>query len=739
MLSGVIASAVLLCLGDSGKAPPRSAASGMAARKDALARYGAGIWQIRRERLLSAAKALEAAAKQDPEAAAPLKELVRVYSQIGRERDAIRVARAILEKEPKDADTAHALARLLFDAGELKEAIAVATVAADNVDETDRPDKALGVYRDLATLFDKAGDPSGAAAALRKAVELLTEKRKAVVATRTLTPKEVDAEAAETYERLGKVLIKQGKAEAAIEAFLAAHKLYADPTKVDDPNSAGRLDWNLSAAYMAKGDPATALVHLQAFLKYQPQAIEPYDRLVTLLNQTGRGREAPAVLQRHLDRDPKNLPLLAVLAADLARDPSGRSKADAYFAQLSAATNDPKIVRVAVRSHVETGQPRQVLVELDEAYQALKGDGVGKEAVERQAFAAEKARVIAGTLRAEAGWAGAVFEAASNDLRAGTKRAHDTWRTLGVLAAHHQKLELAKVQFREAVRTAPEKTQGQAYDELIGVLWRLRRPAEVAALCRDGLRDTQSVVAPAFFHFHLAYALAELGDADDAIAAADKAILQAGDLDRLIVRLRKATVLKVLGRWDDAIALCKKLLDEFDAPADRVRIRYALATAYWGAKKYTNSEAELRAVLDVDPDHTGACNDLGYHLADQGRNLDEAERLVRHAVAIDQADRRKAGDAELDNAAYLDSLAWVLFRKGKLDEARNRLERASQMPDGAADAVVWDHLGDVYFRSGDKVKAKAAWDRAVTLYATDYRGKRDGRLDEVKRKLQRIP
>ena len=28
----------------------------------------------------------------------------------------------------------------------------------------------------------------------------------------------------------------------------------------------------------------------------------------------------------------------------------------------------------------------------------------------------------------------------------------------------------------------------------------------------------------------------------------------------------------------------------------------------------------------------GACNDLGYHLADQGRNLDEAERLVRRGA-----------------------------------------------------------------------------------------------------------
>src|SRR5205823_1594962 len=128
-----------------------------------------------------------------------------------------------------------------------------------------------------------------------------------------------------------------------------------------------------------------------------------------------------------------------------------------------------------------------------------------------------------------------------------------------------------------------------------------------------------------------------------ALAAADDAIQLTAAGDRLTVRLQKVSVLRVLGKWDDAIALAKKLLDEFDPPADRLRTRYALAAAYWGAKKTAEAEAELRAVLDADPDHAGACNDLGFQLADQGRDLDEAERLVRHAIATDRLSRRKSG------------------------------------------------------------------------------------------------
>jgi tetratricopeptide (TPR) repeat protein len=335
------------------------------------------------------------------------------------------------------------------------------------------------------------------------------------------------------------------------------------------------------------------------------------------------------------------------------------------------------------------------------------------------------------------------LRAAGDDLRAGTKRAHGTYYFLGALAMKHHKLDLAAVQFRQAVRVAPKESQVDAYSSLIDVLWYAGKPAEVETVCRDGLDSRELFIAPVFFNFHLARALADQGKEDAAIAAADKAILQAGDGDRLVVRLRRHLVLRILGKWDDAIEYGKKLLEEFDTPGDRAKVRYALAAAYWGAKKATEAETLLRAILDENPDDAGACNDLGYHLADQGRNLDEAERLVRHAIAIDRIERRKSGSAELENAAYRDSLGWVLFRKGKHAEAKAEFERSLELPGGATDAVVWDHYGDALFRLGDKPKAKFAWEKAKQLYEDDLRlstrTRRDGRLDEVKRKLTRVP
>ncbi|HSQ58583.1 MAG TPA: tetratricopeptide repeat protein, partial [Gemmata sp.] len=219
-----------------------------AAHIDAVTRYGVAVMNVRRDRLLTAAKQLEAIAKEDPDAVAPLRELVIVYRQLGREPDAIRVGREVLKKDPKDVDTAHTLARLLFDAGELKEAAAIAKIAVEFDFPPERADRAVAMCRDLASICEKANDLASAEAALRKAIGWVTERRKEVLEEGAFGPKEADTAAAECLERLGKILTRRKDFSGAADAFTAAAKLYADPKKVNDGASAARLNWNLSGA-----------------------------------------------------------------------------------------------------------------------------------------------------------------------------------------------------------------------------------------------------------------------------------------------------------------------------------------------------------------------------------------------------------------------------------------------------------------------------------------------------------
>jgi tetratricopeptide (TPR) repeat protein len=719
---------------------------GADAHKDALSRFGAAIWNSRRERLLTSARQLEEAARDDPKAVEPRRELVRIYTLLGREPDAIRIARQILVSDPDDFETAHSLAKLLFDAGEFKEAVAAARLASTCPMPIARADRAVGVYRDLATLCEKANEPAAAEAALGKAIELVVEKRSEVVAARALTPREADRIAAECYERLGKVLTKLRKYEEAAAAYSTAAKLFSDPLKADDASALTRLDWNLSSVLQAKGDSQAALDHLDRVLKLQPLFPEPYLRLAQLLRELNRENEVVTMLQRLERKDEKNLALLTVLAVELGRTGSQlhASRADRLIETIMKETNEPVLMTLVLRSYLERGRPGQIVADLDRVFTRLKDsekeDKNTPEAAAARTFAAAKARAIAEILREDADAAAKILEAVRQDLRAGAKRTHQTYYFLGQIAARHNKLGLAEALYQDAVFTAPRETKADAYLGWIDVLRMAGKPAQLAEACRRGLLEVDAI-APFFFNYYLSEALAELGKADEAIATAEKAIQETGHSDRLNVKLHKAVVLRILGKYDEAIELTNKLLDEFPAAGDRLQTRYCLATTYWLAGKHPQSEAELRAILEIDPDHAEACNDLGYHLAEAGRNLEEAERLIRHAIEVDRYDRRKTGAAVIDNALYIDSLGWTLFRQGKLPQARAELERALSFYAGASDPIVWDHLGDVLFRLGDKPGAKAAWEKVAELYGKEARAshRSEDRLEEAKRKLKRIP
>ena len=58
------------------------------------------------------------------------------------------------------------------------------------------------------------------------------------------------------------------------------------------------------------------------------------------------------------------------------------------------------------------------------------------------------------------------------------------------------------------------------------------------------------------------------------------------------------------------------------------------------------------------------------------------------------------------------------------------------MPEGTDDPTVWDHLGDVCARLGDKGKAKEAWGKAVDLYEVARERQADERYKEIKEKLK---
>jgi len=137
-----------------------------------------------------------------------------------------------------------------------------------------------------------------------------------------------------------------------------------------------------------------------------------------------------------------------------------------------------------------------------------------------------------------------------------------------------------------------------------------------------------------------------------------------------------------------------------------------LSSIYQRQGRHSLAEDRMREAYEILPTDAGVNNDLGYMLADAGKELDEAERMIRLAVSEVLWDGYGLDPAQ---PAYMDSLGWVFYQKGQLEEAWFWLSRAADLRDGQ-DPVIFDHLGDVQWRRGQKKDAVKCWARAMEIH-----------------------
>ena len=166
-----------------------------------------------------------------------------------------------------------------------------------------------------------------------------------------------------------------------------------------------------------------------------------------------------------------------------------------------------------------------------------------------------------------------------------------------------------------------------------------------------------------------------------------------GDLVLLEVQL-----LDDLAMEQEASALLDR---EITRTPDDTRLLYLRAMRGWEMGDLAAMERDLQQILLTEPNNPDALNALGYTLADLNitERLEEARDLIERAYEVDP-----------DNPAIMDSLGWVYFRLGKLDDALAWLESAySRLPDQEVSA----HLAEVLHALGRSDEARQAIARAM--------------------------
>jgi len=126
-----------------------------------------------------------------------------------------------------------------------------------------------------------------------------------------------------------------------------------------------------------------------------------------------------------------------------------------------------------------------------------------------------------------------------------------------------------------------------------------------------------------------------------------------------------------------------------------------LGDTYNRKKEYRLSDENFEKALKLDPENSFVLNNYAYYLSLRNENLDKAESMSAKSIKLDPG-----------NAANMDTYGWVLYKLGRYAEAAEWVQKAIDAS-SSADPDVLEHLGDIYYKLGDKDKALLNWQNAL--------------------------
>lgn len=173
----------------------------------------------------------------------------------------------------------------------------------------------------------------------------------------------------------------------------------------------------------------------------------------------------------------------------------------------------------------------------------------------------------------------------------------------------------------------------------------------------------------------------------------------AGNADRIPLLLAESQLLRDAGKTREAFELLDASLA---AQPEQPELLYESALLAEKLGRHDVLEANLRKLIRIKPDHAHAYNALGYSFAERNQRLVEAEQLITKALQLSP-----------DDPFIIDSMGWVLYRKGDNAGALTHLQRAFSI---RPDPEIAAHLGEVLWVAGRRDEAKKTWQEAAKAH-----------------------
>jgi tetratricopeptide (TPR) repeat protein len=287
----------------------------------------------------------------------------------------------------------------------------------------------------------------------------------------------------------------------------------------------------------------------------------------------------------------------------------------------------------------------------------------------------------------------------------------------------------ALTQLQIVTRDKPDFAQGWLVLGSLQLQEKRAVPAEAAFKRYLSLAEKQSPSADRDRALAQAFlALAQIAEKRQAFAEAEAWLQRINSPDVLVqAQSRRAALLARQGQLQAGIALIRELperraddarnklfaevalLKEFKqlpmayerlgqavagAPLD-IELIYEQAMTAEKLNLLADMERLLRRVIEIKPDYAAAYNALGYSLADRNLRLPEAKQLIQKALEFAPTD-----------PFIRDSLGWVEFRLGNLQEAARILSDAYK---DKPDPEIAAHLGEVLWSLQQRDRALVVW------------------------------
>ncbi|MFT4581354.1 MAG: tetratricopeptide (TPR) repeat protein [Gammaproteobacteria bacterium] len=438
----------------------------------------------------------------------------------------------------------------------------------------------------------------------------------------------------------------------------------------------------LAAMYIREGNAEAAIKHLEAVLDSEVgSSNRQFGTIANLLNREEDKLTALTVMEQLIARrggDADALTAYALLAIRAEEIDRARTAMDKM---LGAGVDNINITIAFVAMLQKNEKLSSAFAWLEKVIAARP-----KDTASRLAYA----RLLADTNRyAEARVQFAIVAATTPDNS-------DVVYALGLLNLQANRIEDARRNFTQLLKLEGRRDDANFY------LGQIAESRDQLTSALDSYREVSAGPNRVQAQIRVALILSSQNRVEAAREQL-KSIELHNDEQKLQIVRAEGEILTQHDQLEDAMAVYDQaLVDTYD-----MELLYSRAMLAEKMDRFEILEADLKTIIEREPENSQALNALGYTLADHTDRYAEAHEFVKRALLLNP-----------DDFYILDSMGWVLYRLGRLSEAVEYLTRARKIRD---DPEVAAHLGEVLWVMGDKQAARDIWNSALQGTPDDQR------------------